>query len=143
MRIKRLLICYEFLKLKGLLEKYLVSSDVSKRRKQYSSFAKSPLNYEDSDSNINTNWLDEDQQKIPIRKLGYQEKDLKLGSRSSSTAENPILDESHHNLVKKFRMPIANKRAWDIQTYYDVFLQNDGSILLIPKDVNKNHYFIG
>ncbi len=35
------------------------------------------------------------------------------------------------------------KRGFQIQTYYDALVQNDGSILLIPKDVNKNHYFIG
>lgn len=52
-------------------------------------------------------------------------------------------DEPIYDIVKKFRMPLSNKRAWDIQTYYDVLKQNDGSFLLIPKDVNKNHYFIG
>jgi hypothetical protein len=37
----------------------------------------------------------------------------------------------------------GNKRSFQIQTYYDALMQKDGSILLIPKDVNKNHYFIG
>jgi hypothetical protein len=35
------------------------------------------------------------------------------------------------------------KRGFQIQTYYDLLLRNDGSIMLIPKDVNRNHYFIG
>lgn len=36
-----------------------------------------------------------------------------------------------------------SKRAFHIKTYFDALVQNDGSILLVPKDVNKNHYFIG
>lgn len=36
-----------------------------------------------------------------------------------------------------------SKRGFQIQTYYDALVQSDGSIILIPKDVNKNHYFIG
>ena len=37
----------------------------------------------------------------------------------------------------------SKKRGFQIQTYFDALVQKDGSILLIPKDVNKNHYFIG
>lgn len=37
----------------------------------------------------------------------------------------------------------SRKRGFQIQTYFDALIQKDGSILLIPKDVNKNHYFIG
>ncbi|RNA37718.1 hypothetical protein BpHYR1_052996 [Brachionus plicatilis] len=36
-----------------------------------------------------------------------------------------------------------SKRAFHIKTYFDALIQDDGSILLVPKDVNKNHYFIG
>jgi hypothetical protein len=35
------------------------------------------------------------------------------------------------------------KRRFDIQTFYTPVIRKDGSILLIPKDTNKNHYFIG
>ena len=42
-----------------------------------------------------------------------------------------------------FRLPVKAKRSFQIQTYYDAVVQKDGTILLIPKDVNKNHYFIG
>jgi hypothetical protein len=48
--------------------------------------------------------------------------------------------ETYFNLKKNNK---ANKRSFQIQTYYDAVVQKDGSILLIPKDVNKNHYFIG
>ncbi len=48
-------------------------------------------------------------------------------------------------LLKNFRlaMDATNKRAWNIRTYYDAYVQPDGSILFVPKDVNRNHYFIG
>ena len=36
-----------------------------------------------------------------------------------------------------------NKPSFKIQTYYDTLVRNDGSVMFIPKDVNKNHYFIG
>lgn len=31
----------------------------------------------------------------------------------------------------------------DIQIYYEVVRLKNGLVLLVPKDVNKNHYFIG
>ena len=51
--------------------------------------------------------------------------------------------ESANNKIKNAKLVIKNKRSFQIQTYYDAIIQKDGSILLIPKDVNKNHYFIG
>jgi hypothetical protein len=38
---------------------------------------------------------------------------------------------------------INKKRNFKMRVYYDVKVQNDGSVLLIPKDVNRGHYFIG
>ena len=36
-----------------------------------------------------------------------------------------------------------NKRGFDIKTFFSPIYRKDGSVLLIPKDTNKNHYFIG
>lgn len=38
---------------------------------------------------------------------------------------------------------IQNKRGFDIKTFYSPVLRKDGSLILMPKDINKNHYFIG
>lgn len=60
-----------------------------------------------------------------------------------------ILEPSSSNKnksIKKIKLneiSRKNKRGFQIQTYYDALVQNDGTILLIPKDINKNHYFIG
>ena len=35
------------------------------------------------------------------------------------------------------------KRSFHIEIYYDIIRLKDGSVLLVPKDKNKNHYFIG
>jgi hypothetical protein len=51
--------------------------------------------------------------------------------------------ETSINLKKSNKFLGKNKRSFQIQTYYDAVVQKDGTILLIPKDVNKNHYFIG
>lgn len=51
--------------------------------------------------------------------------------------------ETSINLKKSNKFMGKNKRSFQIQTYYDAVVQKDGTILLIPKDVNKNHYFIG
>ena len=51
--------------------------------------------------------------------------------------------DTYNNLKKSNKILGKNKRSFQIQTYYDAVIQKDGSILLIPKDVNKNHYFIG
>lgn len=128
-----------FFKIKGLLEKYLVTSSSSsssslRRRKQpkQKNYIRPQIDSEyESDELSMSNDLG-----------GRENADVKVNSRSNNANLN---QPHHHALVKKyFRIPTtSNKRAWDIQTYYDVFVQNDGSILFIPKDVNKNHYFIG
>lgn len=56
---------------------------------------------------------------------------------------NYLLDLPKPSLMRKFRIRKSLKRSFDIRTYYDALVQNDGSILLIPKDINRNHYFIG
>lgn len=35
------------------------------------------------------------------------------------------------------------KRGFDIKTFYSPIYRKDGSVILVPKDINKNHYFIG
>jgi hypothetical protein len=105
-----------------------------------------------------------------ISKLVASNKDSSIGFESNTLEEKSNTNEA---LKKKFNNDLANemtprsrlgadstfqeeliknklkslfgikKRGFQIQTYYDALIQNDGSILLIPKDVNKNHYFIG
>jgi hypothetical protein len=62
----------------------------------------------------------------------------------------PKRELSEENTLKEelFKMKLKSifgekKRGIRIQTYYDPLIQKDGSILLIPKDLNQNHYFIG
>lgn len=144
------------LNVKSLLEKYLVSSSSttssssSKKRKHHNTgFHSSRLSQSnDQDEQLqkqhifidNLNLADDFTTQTNNNNNDLSENAARLNTRSSS---GMIGGGGSHQLVKKFRMPAANKRAWDIRTYYDALIQTDGSILLIPKDVNKNHYFIG
>ena len=49
-------------------------------------------------------------------------------------AENTIDDDYMSNKLK---------RSFHIEIYYDIVRLKDGAVLLVPKDKNKNHYFIG
>lgn len=64
-------------------------------------------------------------------------------SEEKALFRNYILKKLNNSKHKSIQMMNNNKRAFQIKTYFDALVQNDGSILLIPKDVNKNHYFIG
>jgi hypothetical protein len=145
------------LNVKSLLEKYLVSSSSttssssSKKRKHHNTggFHSSRLSQSnDQDEQLqkqhifidNLNLADDFTTQMNNNNNDLSENAARLNTRSSSSG---MIGGGGHQLVKKFRMPAANKRAWDIRTYYDALIQTDGSILLIPKDVNKNHYFIG
>ncbi len=58
-----------------------------------------------------------------------------------SNEQVPIQERSFDRLNKlKIK---THKRGFNIQTFYSPVYRKDGKILLIPKDSNKNHYFIG
>ncbi len=54
-------------------------------------------------------------------------------------------DDEHLNLAHEQSSDSLSKkkRSFNIRIYYDIIRMKDGTVLLIPKDVNKNHYFIG
>jgi hypothetical protein len=56
---------------------------------------------------------------------------------------NGSIREKKNMRLRDLLQQKSKKRGFQIQTYFDALVQKDGSILLIPKDVNKNHYFIG
>jgi hypothetical protein len=47
-------------------------------------------------------------------------------------------DDSYENLKEQ-----DTKRGLHMQVYYEPKFMKDGSVLLVPKDKNKGHYFIG
>jgi hypothetical protein len=56
------------------------------------------------------------------------------------------IEKEPNEKVRYNRSPFIlekSKRRFKMKVYYDVVVQNDGSVLLIPKDINRGHYFIG
>jgi hypothetical protein len=76
----------------------------------------------------------------PMIKSDYRLVDLMKPKRELS--EENTLKEELFKLKLKSLFGVK-KRGIHIKTYYDPLIQKDGSILLIPKDLNQNHYFIG
>lgn len=66
------------------------------------------------------------------------------GSSGSEDDDNEQSNKSN-NIVGKSRTVLKNKnQAWtEIKTYYGIYLLKNGNLVLVPQDVNKNHYFIG
>jgi hypothetical protein len=106
-----------------------ISESTSKLLRKLFSFRKNSYN------------LDNDEDEDPSDD-GY----LDLVNNIYDESGNLLQPSNKNKSIKKIKIneiSRKSKRGFQIQTYYDALVQNDGSILLIPKDVNKNHYFIG
>lgn len=68
-------------------------------------------------------------------------------SSQASDADSNVTNNNNKRakLVKLINTytPNKNKKGFQITTMYNIVQKEDGSVLLIPKDSNKNHYFIG
>ncbi len=51
---------------------------------------------------------------------------------------NAILSKNSEKIIEN-----AKRSLFNIKIYYDIVHLKDGVVMLIPKDYNKNHYFIG
>ena len=56
--------------------------------------------------------------------------------------DDNLIDSHKNRPNNKLKRGFFSKHH-DIQIYYDVVKLKNGFVMLVPKDVNKNHYFIG
>ena len=99
---------------------------------------------------------DEEDVKDSIRSHRRFSNDLSFGEKSK--LKDMLLEELKNELVENDDLSAIDndndksekisKRGFfskhhDIKIYYDIVKLKNGMVILVPKDKNKNHYFIG
>ena len=66
---------------------------------------------------------------------------LKL--KINTPEQNDYLKLLTQQQYKNYNYNIRSKRNFGIKLYYEIIELDDGRLVSVPRDVNKNHYFIG